>query len=509
MAATLELTAKEDVTEKLFKLEQQNLRLIEQNKRLAQESGSATRAAKAGFDGLANSISGMIPSATQLIGALGGITSVVGVVASLKAGYAEWREEIGRLAEKHTEFVNSFIRDMARSRDAAAAPRISAWLKTIPGVIPDEARQIFAGTTAAGPTVDLERRQKLTAAAASAVPLEEGRLEEWGTLVGKVGRMAPGRTAEATAGLALKLQQLAGQHVDQLTGDKFMRAVSTLKKAGIPEEEAMAQMLVGLEQGQGRPGALISAAAAIDKEMKVIKPTRGHRVLTDKEKAENRFAQAGRAERLRLLQSDKGIREAILGDQAIMYAQVDAKTVASRTGELRAAESGGYLADQVAAIQKSSEGMEGKIAREQKLETYSNQAGDREIGTRLERAELRFQAYQAGKPWYDRWANRSQWWFAGWENPERTYADWFPGQGGREMARKADRQEREIRQTKGLPEPPGYESQTVHEARQIVPYWDLLGKDDQMRILQQIERNTRGPHPAAVQQNVTQHGEGK
>jgi len=502
MAATLELNAKDNTQEVLFKQEQALLRLTEKYKNLVQESKRGSREATAGFDGLNQSLRGMIPTAGQLVSALGGITSVIGVVALCKSAYGEWQEMILGMGRTHKEFVDNLIADLARGRDAASAAQISAWLKTVPGVTPNEARQIFGGATAAGPVEGLERRQELTGAAAAAAPLEEGRLGEWGTLVGKVGRIAPGRSAQATAGLALKLQQLAGQHVEQLTGDKFMRAISTLKQAGVSEEESMAQMLVGLEQGQGRPGALISAAEAIDKEMKVIKPTRSHRVLTAEEKVKNRFAQADAAERQRLLQSDKEIRQVILGDQAIMYAQIDPRRVAARAGELRAAQQGDFIGAQVTAIQTGPEGLEGKQSRAAALAFRPLQAGNRELGSYRERLDRAMQE-----------DFKTQGWYAGLIESMKIGI----------LKRTMDRPDRALAQELEQRAQPqaGVLQWKSDEERQVLmgragAWKQFAANEDAIeeakkrgKLLEAIERNTRGPQPAAIQQNVTQHGEGK
>lgn len=485
MAATLEITAKEDVSEKLFKLEQQNLRLIESNKRLAQESKKGTQEAKTGFDHLDATMSRGISTAQSMAATIIGIGSAAAVVGQLKTAYSDWLQTIQKLGEAHHKFAEDLVKDLARGTNAANATEIASFLKRVPGVKPDEARQLFAGVQAAAPWADLEQQKAQTVAAAGAAVLQQGRLGEFGTLVSKVGQMAPGRSAEATAGLALKLQQLAGQHIEQLAGDKFMRAVSTLKAAGVPEEDAMAQMLVALEKGQGRPGALISAAEAIDKQMEPIKTSRGKRVLTAEDQANNRFAAADRGERLRLLQTDKAVREAVLGDQAIMYGQIDPTRVAARAGELRDAQAGGFIAGQIQQIAASPEGAEVVVGRRRALRKYVAEAGDREVGEALNRAEDRFDTSQAGRPFYDRWARRIKWGIAKFidpRNPEAAYEDLSPVRGVDEKSRT-------------MIKDAGSEEAQIDRAETIA------------RILEKIERNTRGPNPGSVQGSVNQHAE--
>ena len=60
MAANLELTAKEDISAKLFKLEQQNQRLIDQNKQFAGQLKQSHGDAMAWAQGQVMSITSMV-----------------------------------------------------------------------------------------------------------------------------------------------------------------------------------------------------------------------------------------------------------------------------------------------------------------------------------------------------------------------------------------------------------------------------------------------------------------
>lgn len=97
MAATLRITAKEDVTKTLFKLEQQNLRLIEQNKRLARSSGRAYRESSKGA-----------------AKAAGGADRLVGSLARMAAGYFSVQAAIMAV----TASLKDKEEQQRRSRDA-------------------------------------------------------------------------------------------------------------------------------------------------------------------------------------------------------------------------------------------------------------------------------------------------------------------------------------------------------------------------------------------------------
>jgi hypothetical protein len=490
MAATLELTAKEDVTEKLFKLEQQNLRLIEQNKRLAAESRRAHKEAKDGIAGVNNFLQAQVTDlkkvGLQLIGGGG----VYAAVKTVTAAYSLWQEELKGLGKSHHEFSERLIADLMRSRDAARAPEIEAWGRSQAGrgATEEQAQRLLAGVTSEAQTLPLERRMRVAEQifpALGALPVK-GEQTEVGKIAGQFADMFPQKSPQEIAGLAIGLRQMPEVSAETLTGDSLARVVSTWQKAGMSGDEAVARLLVGVEKGQRRPGALMAAAEAVDKQMELIKPSRSRRVLTPEEKAKNRFAQASPAERVKLLDTDREVRDAMLGDQGLLFAQIGADEVAAKLAEMKKMEAPGFVTGQAAAMRRSAAGAKVAEAHEQSLRTYVAQEGDRRTGERLERAEKRFTEFQAGRGAMDRFWNRWAWTISKTVNPEEPEQEFVK----RGFAR------------------PGYAEIKEMATRAAEEEKAIAEAERQTKILEKIAENTKPrPTSAAVQQNVKQHGE--
>jgi hypothetical protein len=497
MAATLELTAKEDVTEKLFKLEQQNLRLIEQNKRLAQES---RRAHKESADGLSK-VSGYLQAQVGdlknvALGLVGG-GGVVGAVTATISAYSKWQDELKNLGKGHKDFTDRLVGDLMRSRDAAQAAEIEAWgrgqLKH--GATEEQAQRLLAGVTSEMQTSPLARREAIAEAIMPTLKVlpAAGEQAEVARIAGQFGGMFPEKSPQEIAGLAVGLRQLPEVTTETLTGDAIQRVVSTWQKAGLSGEEAVARLLVAVEKGQRRPGALIAAAEAVDKQMDTIKPSRGHRILTAEERAKNRFAEASPAERIRLLDTDREVRDAVLGDQGLMFSQITAEETAEKLRQMRRMEQPEFIPRQIETIGRSAAGAKTIAGQQQTLRTYSAQEEDRRRGERLERAEARFSEFQAGRGAMDRFWNRWAWIVSRTVNPENPEQELVkrgfarPGYAEiKDMAARAAEEEKAI-------------AEAERQTKQL---------ERQNHILERIEQNTKPrPSAAAVQQNLRQHGE--
>ena len=481
MAATLELVAKENISEAMFKLEQQHLRLTEQVKQLGQASRRSHQEAATSLDQVNAGVTRSIGLVTSLTGTFLGLAGAKATIDLLKTAYQEWMREMEQLGKKNQEFAESFTAGIARSRDAAASLQISAALQAMPGLLPDKARQVFEGITSTAPSESVERRLELTRQASKTDWLHKGKLGDMGVLYGKINAIVPGLSAEETAGLAEAVYGEAGQHVEALTGDKFMRTMAMMQAGGIEPERAMAKVIIGMEKGQTRGSAAMAGAEAIAKDWEIIKPTRGHRVLTADEKAKNRFAAASMSERERMLDSDPAIRKAVLGEAALEYGLIDSATVAERAAKLKLGRQPGYAEQKAFETARSPEGFRAQLADQQEERLYQAETVERKVGTRLERAQGRYKKYTKSLYFFERPFARMAWEGAKLiapEAPEYAFGGGPHPEAIATMRKEAREEEPEI----------GY-------------------REMQVKILNNIERNTRGPQAAGVQANVNSQSE--
>jgi len=191
MAATLELTSKEDVTEKLFKLEQQNLRLIEQNKRLAQESKRAHKESADGIAQVNGYLNAQVSSLKNVaLGFVGG-GGIVGAVQTAIAAYTDWENRIKELGERSREVSHRIVEDIVRTQNAADAVKISAMLKTVPGATRAQAEMIYRGASGVLPFARPDELAPILGAGNEMLPFMAGHEEEWGALKATATKLNP------------------------------------------------------------------------------------------------------------------------------------------------------------------------------------------------------------------------------------------------------------------------------------------------------------------------------
>lgn len=508
MSAALELTAKEDVTEKLFKLEQQNLRLIEQNKRLAQESRRAHKESKDGIAQVNGFLQAQVGDLKNVALGLVGGGGVVGAVTAAINAYSQWQEELKGLGKEHHEFSERLVADLMRSRDAMQAPEIEAWGRAQAGrgATEEQAQRLLAGVTSEMQAEPLARRKALAEGLMPALPILPGQGEqaEVAKIAGQFGGMFPEKSPREIAGLAIGLRQMPEVSAETLTGDSLQRVVSTWQKAGLSGEEAVARLLVGVEKGQRRPGALMAAAEAVDKRMDEIKPTRGRR-LTPEEQAKNRFAQAEPAERIKMLDTDREVRDAVLGDQGLLFAQIGGDEVAAKLRQMKQMQAPGFISGQTERIGQSAAGAKVIAAHNAQIELEKLKRPNMELGGYAERYDAATTEILKSAPnWWDRLGDRMahqlRWMF--YDRPDIEAV-------------------RLLRQRQSLQQ--YINPEDAQRAGAQAEFWEKFARDEdaireahaqtellreQNRRLEEIGKNTRPrPSAAAVQQNVRQHGE--
>ncbi|HEY4760949.1 MAG TPA: hypothetical protein VIH42_10255 [Thermoguttaceae bacterium] len=479
MPAILELTAKEDISEKLFKLEQQNQRLIQQNREL-------TRVSRDGFTNVRSSIEGGITSIGRMTLSL---TGVAGIVGSIKIATSEWLSHLKEVGQEQEKIRKQFGSIFGRTQDLPFAAQIEDWSFKVKGLSKGQTLHLFEGVSSANQDLQLKQRQKIVEAAAPLMPIiGEENLQTFGRQIGKFAEIRPGLSPEAIVGLSLKARQIAGEHAEELAGNKARRVMGTLTAAGMEPETAMAMMISGMKAGQVRAGAVISAAEAIDKEWKKEKPKGAP--LTAEQKAKNRFATADKAERLRLLHQDKEVREAILGDQALQFVQVRPEDYSKIAQELKTAESAGFVPGQVElakrapGLAKQYVGMEtttrGKIAQtEEKKQADLLAMRDKEF-------------YESYLPRVSQesglWKRfLSTWWWevskAYTKNPLENLPPMGPG---------------------GVPALKELYTNTAENERQIRHAETI---QEYLRLIAENTTGLKTPNPSSVQENRRQHGE--
>ena len=388
MAPNLELTAKENISEKLYKLEQQNQRLIEQNRQLAKVTHEGMGQANASIDGLSTSLENGAASVARMATSFIGLG---GVIETVKAATEDWARNLEKVAEAQQRTFAGLAALAGRSGDLKNLPAIEDWAYKVPGLTSGQALDLFGGITGAAPGAGLGRRQGMVESAADIFPLINSDLSGFGRLTGKVGAAMPQLAPGQAVGVALKMRQLAGEHAEDLASDRSRRVLGSLMAAGMAQEEAIATMIVGYEGGQTRAGAVMKAAEEIDKDLKPVRPH--GRPLSAEEKAKNRFATADRSERWNLLKTDKEVRQAVMGSEALLFSQISPEEIKRVAGELRTAEGADYLKD-TARTMAASHAI-GELQYSQRQSTQKEVAegfGDRATAERLRKQEEAFEA---------------------------------------------------------------------------------------------------------------------
>ena len=344
-----------------------------------------------------------------ILGAVPALWTVKGAADFVTEAYKEQRERIREAAHEHRDYANSVVRDLAKIGEAHKADEIEEALGNIAGTPRELARKMrsAAADRMAGVAGGTEKSLAITRALGPVSGLVEPELAAG--IAGGAESAFGGKVDAANFGL--RAMAAAGGSASQLP-DLFGR-VQQLVSAGMSPEQATALAIEDLRQNQS-PKALTSLAESIDKDVKKVKPTAtakgatkfGHpqrfEPLSPTDQAVNRFADADRAERLRLLMSDRLTRRGVMGDTgALAFEQFDMDRLSATEQQLG---TGGAAEEMLkgAASTKAGRGLlVGQIESKRHEDAKERLAAQ---GSHRERLEANIQAEQdaSGYNWLER-----------------------------------------------------------------------------------------------------------
>ena len=508
MAATLDLKGKEDVSEKLFKLEKQNLRLIEQNKKLAQESKRATRTAN---QGLRSQVSGLQKVVYGITGAAG-VTSAIRLATS---GYAEWADAIQLAGTAAAKFHGDLIRDLSEAGDLMRGKQLTEFFENVEGVKRGDVAGTYAGVRGGAPAVTTERAMELAGKASRIAPTGQD-LRQFGELVGELGETLVKKSADDISDLALSLRQRAGKSISKLTSPRFLAAVKDFSASGVMSaEEAFAAGLTALEHDI--PATLLSKVSEVIG--KTYDPKSGDQAMTD-------FAEADAKGRFAMLQQSAELQQKLLGEQGVKFARFPMDRVQVHAQALKWAQSADVMRQEVDALKRFPAGQERLTLYQQQaeVEKLGGQKKDEQAGTQEKRYEEFIKKATAGKPWYaraglglERGQAHMRAIFGGGrgEGYHQRVASMIPEHEGslgfqtqeRALAKMREGQQltRVERETLwGAPPPPGPPPAPAAAARQDLAPQLLKEARQTNQHLAALAGAARAPQPAAVQANLEQ-----
>jgi hypothetical protein len=339
-----------------------------------------------------------------------------------------------------------------------------------------EAEKLFGGITGVDPGVDVKRRLGLMTVAAEAAPLFQGEEQQFGKLLGKVNELTPDKNESQIVGKALALREAAGEHAENLTGNRFRKTMGTLIEAKIDPDTAMALGVVGMRAGQERSAALMAAAGSLEH---TFQPEEfKHKPILRK------FSHADAAERWKLLQDNPAVQKAVLGDeQALAFRQIKPAEVEDVRKHLIESQNPDFIENELKMLGKSPLGRERLLERDTATLNRKNERIDRELAERRARQEAEFEATNvSGKSIYQRTLNKSDWQISKWTNPDNPVADYLAHSGNSESAKQLlelnDKTERQIKAMENM-------------------------VDYLVKIYEAQRTSAKKVHPAAVQGNRT------
>lgn len=250
------------------------------------------------------------------------LAGTVGVVHLVTGAYADWRQEMERLAAAQRSFEKDLVRTLARSGDLARGRQIEQALENVPGVTREQARAAFEGVTGAAQELPLNQRIRLAGRVAQSAPLGAD-LTQLGAAAGELTGVLPGQGAGRVTDIAGKLQQLAGDELAEVGSKPFQAAVQGLVESGAATPE----------QALGFAIATLRANQPLKFVGNLAKKLGGQK--------DPRAAFQG-------VLGDEGFRRKFLGRDALIADQIVAAGPEALAGEIAGAE--GFQAQQLAEL---------------------------------------------------------------------------------------------------------------------------------------------------------------
>ncbi|MCC6127441.1 MAG: hypothetical protein IT426_20985 [Pirellulales bacterium] len=431
--------------------------------------------------------------------AIVGVGGVVGAIGLAKTAYMDWRQEIQKLGQEHAKFAKEFTVDLAKIADASQGPEISGWLESGRGGTAEQKRLLFKGLTEEQPGVPLSQRKAIVEQGIRALPLlQESERETFGHALGNL--YDPSLPPQANVSKTFLARALAADHAADLGGDRFEKLQATLAGAGMERNEATGLLIQSMLSGDAKAGALKAAVAAIDTDYELNDMPR----KTADDLAKRKFAAASREDRLKFLIGDKGVRKAVLADQAALFAGIDFSRGQEFGKQLTAAEKGDAIGEALRRVSQTPEGLQTIESQKLAVDKFNIGAENRRLGSRLERADERFAALNASEGWFHSALNKFDWELSKEYNPnspERAYVRKKIGGFDPDSRKNLLPEWREFYKAAER------EEAVIAAAREDARRAEELARQ-QVDELRSINRKLSAPHPTAVQNNIKQHGEG-
>lgn len=548
MAATLELKAKDDATEVVWKLEQANLRLTEQVKQLAAASGRATKEAKSGFEKVTSSMDGGINALTRMAA---GYLTVQTAISGVTAAMQDLEEQRRRSREGTTDQADAqrnMLRNLGNVSDAEQLQFMSKLQDMALRRSPSGGVKTVYNMTATGLSASGADREKTLAAVDMALQFAPDNPEAATSITGALLHMSKA-TGRSDMLENLGFLKLAGEQAAITDWDKIAQnmspAIIGATSFGATPQEALA-LVASITQGSADKMGAESGTAAISlaQQLEKFLPTEdvyGQVAVPGRKGKRRGLVTKGTGletlgERIQYLQENPLEREKFLenltlekkslgpvmqilegpqtmGGKAYADAFAAANMPFEKMAELattKIEQMGKVYEQQVAESSRGAE-VRGELA---KTQTPSGRERSIEGGFTSEKLDTMLKDHGV-----DYWSRTLEAWFAYYVSAPVI---------GEEQAflKSAKRAAFTLRKTGHEEEAASLEADTakrVQEAedqRIAAVQLDLL--EQHKALMQQIEQNTRrtgegterieqntrGPQPAAVQANVTQHGEG-
>jgi hypothetical protein len=304
-------------------------------------------------------------------GLVTGLFTVDKLIQGVTAAYSDWADDVKDLADKHKTFEENLIRTITKAGQLRNAATIEQSLGGITGATRDQGAAAYGGVAGAAPNMGLGR-QLAIAKAIAPYGATGADLGEFGTVAGKVAELAPGKSAGDVADLVASLQQQTGSDFGSFADAGTMRAVQSLLASGAVKspEEALG-LGVSAHGANLKPGILTEIARATTEP-----------IDQSKLKSEDmvRFSKAGPEQRMEMLRGNAAVRQAMLGDNAVMMQMLPGGAgPAAQLAEDQRKDLAGRVGSQLLESQAGSRAASAQLTEErrdkQSQEFWSTQAG--------------------------------------------------------------------------------------------------------------------------------------
>jgi len=343
-----------DLEKGMAKIEQQNTKLLEQNKKMQNASKQAGKASERSAKQQETGLNKVFVSAAKVATALAGPAGIVAAVHVVKKAYGEWIIQIDKAAEHSTKFHATLTKNLSEAGDLLYAAKLEKFFESVPGANREDVEKAYAGVAGAVPGMARSRRMDIAAEAAKLGPTGQD-VGQIGAMAGEFGEVFATKTADDLVDLALKMRQMAGKNISQLTGRKFLKGIKDLQEAGVMEPERAFAMGLTAADKDISPGVLPKISQVVTGHYEPKTAAKG-KTLAEDEEQYNRFVGAGAGDRWKMLQKSDELQKRFMTEQAVGFGRLLASQseVEKAMDELQRAQTGNAARSEVAAMAKAS-----------------------------------------------------------------------------------------------------------------------------------------------------------